>query len=72
MPTAIILSSVISSWPILWAIFGGAAAAVVVLATFIGVATRPRRHGSHARHAIPEPGTAEPPSRAASDQHALV
>ncbi|HTZ92150.1 MAG TPA: hypothetical protein VMB74_07140 [Streptosporangiaceae bacterium] len=72
MPTPIILSSVIASWPIMCAIFGGAAVAVVLLTMLVAVVTRPRHQRPRAWHAVPPAGTAPSASRATSDQHALV
>jgi len=73
MPTPIILSSVIGSWPILWAIFGGAAAVVIALTILVALATSPRRHARHNRRAAHQPRTASLPSqRVSSEHHALV
>lgn len=73
MPTSIILSSVIGSWPILWAIFGGAAAVVIALTTLIALATSPRHHARRTRHAAHRPEAASLPRQtASSDRHALV
>lgn len=72
MPTPIVLSSVIASWPIMSAIFGSAAVVVVLIAMLVALATRPRHTRSSARHAVQQPSAAQSPSPATSDQHALV
>ncbi len=72
MPTSIILGSVIVSWPILWAIFGGAAAVLVALTTLVALATSPRHHARRTRHAAHRPATAVARERVPADRHALV
>jgi Na+-driven multidrug efflux pump len=58
MPTSIILTSVLISWPILWAILGGAAALVIALTTLVALATSPRHHARRAQHTAHQPATA--------------
>jgi hypothetical protein len=73
MPTTIILSSVFSSWPIMLAIYGGAAALVAALTILVALATSPRRHARRTRRAAHEAGsTSAPRQTASSGRHALV
>jgi hypothetical protein len=46
MPTPIILSSIISSWPLIWAVLAGAIVAVIAISVLLALVTRPRR-GTH-------------------------
>ena len=73
MPAPIILSNVVVPWPIIWALFGGAAAVVVGLTTLVALAMSPRHRGRQTRHSAAQPPTAPLPSQDASaDRHALV
>jgi hypothetical protein len=70
MPTTIILSGVLVSWPLLWLIYGSAAVMVLLLTALVALATSPRRRARHAAH---EAGTTSvPPETVSSDRHALV
>jgi len=69
MPAAIILSSVISSWPILWAGFAGGAVVVILISAIFAIATNGRHGASHQRHAVRPPSSAQVTR---TDQHALA
>jgi hypothetical protein len=73
MSTPIILAGVIASWPILWLIYGSAAVVIIALTAVVALATSPRHHAGHTRHAAHRAGTASVPHETvASDRHALV
>ena len=72
MPAPIILSNVSVPWPVIWAVFGGAAAVVVVLTTLVALATSPRHHARPTRHAAGQPGSAQLSQEATADRDALV
>lgn len=68
MPAPIILSSIISSWTILWVVPACGAVAVIVITTLFALATGGHAHRRQ-RHGAPSSPSAHD---AQSDEHALV
>lgn len=72
MPTTIALTSIISSWPVIWAVLASAIVAVIAITALLAVFTRPRR-GTH--HPVPAPALPEGRPAGKADnvrQHAMA
>ena len=65
MPAPIVMSSVISSWVLLWACLAIGAATVILVTVLFALASTPREAAPRQHHTTPRP-------RAESPGHALV